>query len=166
LQILYLAITEIIHRERGPIMWQKIKEKLKEHGGKSAMGKTRKRRNEIVDPTIIAESCGLEGSIETEGTVVVFGSITGKIKCSDLEIWKDGKVYADVVAENVSVGGYFEGEMICNGRLSVSSTGIVTGKVSYRTLSIEPRGLMEGAASRLKSQDTEARPIYQVTGQS
>jgi cytoskeletal protein CcmA (bactofilin family) len=147
-------------------MWQKRKEKLKEHGGKPAMAKARKRRNGIVDPTIISESCGFEGSIETQGTVVVFGSITGKIKCSDLEIWKDGKVYANVEAENVSVGGYFEGEMICKGRLSVSSTGNVTGKVSYRTLSIEPRGLMEGAASRLKSQHAEARPIYQVAGQS
>lgn len=153
------------HREKGPIMWQKRKEKLKNRGGKSAMRKVGKSRNEIVDPTIIAESCGLEGSIETQGTIVVFGSITGKIKCSGLEIWKDGRVYADVEAENVNVGGYFEGEMICNGRLSVYSTGTVTGKVSYRTLSIEPRGQMEGAASRLKPQDRTARPIYQVASQ-
>ena len=139
-------------------MWQKKKENPK--------GKVRKSRIEKVDSTIIAESCSVEGSIETQGTLVVFGSVTGKIKCSGLEIWKDGKVYADVQAENVSVGGSFEGEMLCKGRLSVASTGSVQGKISYRTLSIEPKGLMEGTSSCLGSQDKTALPIYQVASQS
>lgn len=147
-------------------MWQKKKETPKGKAGKSAMEKVKKSRIGKVDPTIISESCGLEGSIETQGTVVVFGSVTGKIKCGDLEIWKDGKVYADVEAANVSVGGYFEGEMLCNGRLSVSSTGTVQGKISYRMLSIEPKGLMEGTTSCLRSQDTTALPIYPVATQS
>ena len=111
-------------------------------------GKIRKSRIEKVDSTIIAENCSFEGSIETEGSLVVFGSVTGKIKCSGLDILKDGKVYADAEAENVSLGGYFEGEMICNWRLSVSRTGTVTGKTSYRMLSIEPKGLMEGSVSK------------------
>jgi cytoskeletal protein CcmA (bactofilin family) len=147
-------------------MLKKRKEKPKKQAGKSPKGKIRKSRIEKVDSTIIAESCSLEGSIETQGTLVVFGSLTGKIKCSGLEIWKDGKVYADVEAENVSVGGYFEGEMLCNGRLSVSSTGTVAGKISYRTLSIEPKGLMEGTASTIKSQETTALHLYQADSQS
>jgi cytoskeletal protein CcmA (bactofilin family) len=147
-------------------MWRKNKEKPKGEVGKSVMGKVRERRNGMGDSTIIAESCRLEGSIETQGTVVVFGSVTGKIKCGGLEIWKESKVYADVEAENVSVGGYYEGKMMCNGRLSVSSTATVTGKISYRALSIELGGLMAGTASTLKSHDTTALPVYQVASQS
>ena len=142
-------------------MLKKKKKKPKKQAGKSVRGTVRKSGVERVDPTIIAENCLFEGSIETQGTVVVVGSVTGKIKCSGLDIWKDGEVYADVEAENVNVGGYFEGEMICNGRLSVSSTGTVTGKTSYRMLSIENKGQMEGTTSSLKSRDTAVLPLYQ-----
>ena len=125
------------------------------------MRKSRKTRVGLGDPTIVSESCRLEGTIETQGSLVVFGSVNGKIKCTGLEIWKDGKVYADVEAESVSVGGYFEGEMICNGRLVVSGTGTVAGNISYGTLSIESGGLMEGTSSRLKPHDTTVLPLYQ-----
>jgi cytoskeletal protein CcmA (bactofilin family) len=129
---------------------------------------TKLLRNPIkpVDTTIISASVNFEGSIETEGTLIVEGSVRGKIKCHSLEIISEGNVEAEIDSEDVSVAGKFEGKMLCNGRLTVLGTGKVAGDISYGTLSIQSGGLLDGTLSRFKSQDTSVLPFYQEDSQS
>lgn len=103
-----------------------------------------------IETTIISASVKFEGSIETEGTLIVEGSVRGKIKCRSLEIISEGNVQAEIDSEDVSVAGKFEGKMLCNGRLTVLGTGKVVGDISYGTLSIESGGLLDGTLSRFK----------------
>jgi len=119
-----------------------------------------------IDTTIISASVTFEGSIETEGTLIVEGSLRGKIKCRSLEIISEGNVEAEIDSEDVSVAGKFEGKMLCNGRLTVLGTGKVIGDISYGTLSIQSGGLLDGTLSRFKSQDTSVLPFYQEESQS
>jgi cytoskeletal protein CcmA (bactofilin family) len=78
-----------------------------------------------------------------------------------LEILQDGNLEAKVEAENVSVAGRFEGEMICNGKLTVFGKGKVIGDVSYGTLSIESGGALDGSVSKSKSDGTPILPLHQ-----
>ena len=103
-----------------------------------------------VETTIVSAGSTLEGNIETEGTLIIDGSMTGTIRCGSLEIMEDGNVDANVEAETVHVAGSFEGEMNCRGKLTFFRTGKVKGNVSYGTLSIESGGLLDGTASQLK----------------
>jgi len=119
-----------------------------------------------IDTTIISASVTFEGSIETEGTLIVEGSVRGKVKCHSLEIISEGSVEAEIDSEDVSVAGKFEGKMLCNGRLTVLGTGKVVGDISYGTLSIQSGGLLDGTLSRFKSQDTSVLPFYQEESQS
>ena len=144
-------------------MRKKKKEKSKEQSNKE---KLFKNPIKSVETTIISATCRLEGSIEAEGTLIVGGSVRGTIKCTSLEILKNGRVEAKVEGENVTVGGDFEGEMICSRRLGILSTGKVLGKLSYGTLSIESGGLLDGTLSRFKAEDTTILPFHKEDNQS
>ena len=131
-------------------MWKKRETKTAKETAKAV--KTRLFKNPIkpVDTTVISAGSKFEGSIETEGNLVIDGSVTGTIKCGSLEIMQDGNVDADIEGGRVNVAGNFVGEMVCRGRLTFFRTGKVKGDISYGTLSIESGGLLDGSASRYK----------------
>ena len=109
-----------------------------------------KTKLKIAKTTIISPNSKLEGIIETDGPLIIDGTLLGTIKCGSLEITEKGNVQADVEAETATVAGTFEGEMICKGKLTFFRAGKVKGNVSYRTLSIESGGLLDGTVSKLK----------------
>jgi len=147
-------------------MWQKAKEKPAEQSDKPAKGKIFRSPFKMVETTIISDSSNFKGNIETEGTLIVHGSVTGMIKCGSLEILQEGDVDANVEAENVSVAGKFQGEMVCSGRLNILSTGTVIGEIAYGRLSIESGGQLAGNLTKSKSKDTAVLPLYQEINQS
>jgi len=113
-------------------------------------------------PTILADGCRFGGHIETSGTVGIFGAMEGTIKCNSLETFRDSKVCAIVEAVNVTVAGFFEGEIVCTGCLMIAATGKIIGRASYGSLVIESGGLLEGHFS--KSQPTEGKllPLIEI----
>ena len=138
-------------------MLKKRKEKMSQNKKKA---KLLKNPMKPIDTTIISASGKFEGSIETGGTLIVEGSIRGRIRCSSLEIIREGNVEAEVDSEHVSVAGKFEGTMLCNGRLPVLGTGKVAGDISYGTLSMQAGGLIDGNVSKFIAQDTSILPFY------
>ena len=107
-------------------------------------------KSKLAETTVISPSSKLEGSIETEGTLIIDGTMTGRIKCGSLEIMENGSVDATVEAETASVAGNFEGEMTCTGKLTFFRTGKMKGNDSYGTLAIESGGLFDGTVSKFK----------------
>jgi len=142
-------------------MGQKRKEKEKKQDTTSGKVKFFKNPIKKVDATIISASSIVDGSIETEGNLIVSGSIKGNIRCKSIEIMEEGKVDAIVESQNASVAGNFTGEITCNGKLIILNTGKMMGKISYETLSIESGGLLSGTLSRIKSKGREVLPFYQ-----
>ena len=147
-------------------MWQRSKEKSAEESNDSSRGKIFRSPFKMVETTIISDSSNFKGNIETEGTLIVHGSVKGIIKCGSLEILQEGNVDAQVEAENVSVAGKFQGEMLCSGRLNILSTGTVIGEIAYGRLSIESGGQLAGNLTKSKAKDTAVLPLYQEIGQS
>ena len=116
----------------------------------------------LIDATVISESCRLKGNVETSGTLTIAGSFEGIINCASLETCRDSRVKASVEVDNVTIGGFFEGDMVCNGRLTIARTGTVKGRISYGSLAIESGGLLEGYVSKLELRDTKLIPFRQV----
>jgi len=106
-----------------------------------------------VEIAVISEKAKLEGRLETTGTLTVFGSYRGRIKCGTLEIGKDGKILGSVEAENVTIAGYFEGELVCYGPLTIAKRGTVRGRIAYGSLSLENNGLLDAEVFQLESTD-------------
>jgi cytoskeletal protein CcmA (bactofilin family) len=113
------------------------------------------------DVTIVSDGCRIEGYIETSGTLAIYGSMVGTIKCNSLEMFRDSKVYATVEATNVIVAGFFEGEIVCTGRLMIAATGKIIGRASYGSLVIESGGLFEGHISKSELTETDLLPLFQ-----
>ncbi|MEJ2363401.1 MAG: polymer-forming cytoskeletal protein [Deltaproteobacteria bacterium] len=107
-------------------------------------------KSKLAETTIISPNSKLEGIIETDGPLIIDGTLRGTIKCRSLEITENGNVHGDVEAETAMVAGTFEGEMICKGKLTFFRAGKVKGNISYRTLTIESGGLLDGTVSKLQ----------------
>ena len=115
------------------------------------MRKFGKMRIKSEDITIIAETANLEGKLEMPGNVMIMGSFKGSIISSTLEIFKDGKAFGSIEAENVTIAGHFEGELACSGLLTIAKTGTVKGRVAYVALSVERGGLLDAEIFQLES---------------
>ena len=116
-------------------------------------------RTKTKDITIISEKSDIEGKMKMPGKVMILGSFTGSINCSTLEIFKDGKAFGSIEAENVTIAGYFEGELACSGLLAIAKTGTVQGRLAYGALSVERGGLLEAEIFQLESTDTKLIPF-------
>ena len=143
-------------------MWKKKTGKPEEQGSKEKLFSNPMKS---VETTLISSSVSLEGSIEAKGTLIVEGSVRGTIKCTSLEILENGRVEANIECENVTVGGEFEGEMICSRKLSILRTGKVLGGITYSALSIESGGLFDGNLSTFKTEDTAILPFHKEENQ-
>ena len=111
------------------------------------------------DITIISEKSSLEGKLEVQGNVLIQGSFRGGITSRTLEIFKDAKVVGNIEAENVTIAGYFEGELACSGSLTIVESGTVKGRVAYGALSVELGGQLDAEVFQLESTDTKLIPF-------
>jgi cytoskeletal protein CcmA (bactofilin family) len=123
------------------------------------MRKFQKMRIKSEDITIISETSSLKGELKMPGNVIIMGAFTGSIISRTLEIFKDGKAFGSIEAENVTIAGYFEGELACSGLLTIAKTGTVKGKLAYGALSVELGGLLEAEIFQLESTDTKLIPF-------
>jgi cytoskeletal protein CcmA (bactofilin family) len=146
-------------------MWKRRRKRGTKPVGKAVSSKGGKPQVKTSDTTIVSNSCRLEGKIVTPGSLIIAGSITGEISCTNLDICKDGAIEATVEAENVNVGGHYEGDLTCNGRLAITSTGKVRGRISYGSLSIESGGIIIGTTSMAKDDDATVYPLYRQNTQ-
>ena len=123
------------------------------------MRKFEKMRIKSEDITIISETSSLKGELKMLGNVIIMGSFTGSIISRTLEIFKDGKAFGSIEAENVTIAGYFEGELACSGLLTIAKTGTVKGRLAYGALSVELGGLLDAEVFQLESTDTKLIPF-------
>jgi cytoskeletal protein CcmA (bactofilin family) len=123
------------------------------------MRKFEKMRIKSEDITIISETSSLKGELKMLGNVIIMGSFTGSIISRTLEIFKDGKAFGSIEAENVTIAGYFEGELACSGLLTIAKTGTVKGRLAYGALSVELGGLLEAEIFQLESTDKKLIPF-------
>ena len=123
------------------------------------MRKFRKMGIKSEDITIISEASSLEGKLEVPGNVLIQGSFKGSIISRTLEIFENAKVIGNVEAEDVTIAGYFEGEMACSGLLTIVESGTVKGSVAYVALSVERGGLLDAEIFQLESTDTKLIPL-------
>ncbi|MBW1980886.1 MAG: polymer-forming cytoskeletal protein [Deltaproteobacteria bacterium] len=94
--------------------------------------------------TFIGDNCKIEGRVEVQGELVVNGRLQGTVKCDTLHTGPSSHLEANIVAGNMFLSGRVEGETLVHQHLAITSTGVLSGKVSYETLSIESGGILNG----------------------
>lgn len=99
---------------------------------------------------VIGEGITMSGEIEACDYLVVEGTVEAALKgASVLEIAENGVFYGTVEIDEATIAGRFEGDIVVGGRLTVTSTGSITGSIAYKELAVEAGATLDGKINPL-----------------
>ena len=117
--------------------------------------KNKKESNLSLD-TLIGVNTVFDGSIYSERSVCVEGSVKGKIEAKgEVVVGRQGKVEADIFADSVVVGGHIIGNIVALSRLEITATGRVTGDIEATTITVAEGGMVEGLFKMTEALESE-----------
>ena len=101
----------------------------------------------------IGKSVSIRGEISGSEDFYVDGNVEGSIHLNghSLTIGPNGKVHANIVARNVTVGGSIKGNIHVTERTEMRKTAVVTGDVQTRRIAIEEGAYFKGRLEILAS---------------
>ena len=99
----------------------------------------------------IGRGINMSGEIDACDHLVVEGTVEAALKGAKiLEIAESGTFYGTVEIEEATIAGRFEGDITVNGRLTIRSSGAITGSIAYRELEIEAGAVLDGKVTPLR----------------
>jgi cytoskeletal protein CcmA (bactofilin family) len=96
------------------------------------------------DDSVIARYDHVEGTFTSRGTVVVLGSVKGRIEAVRIRIEAGALVEADVIVDEAIVAGEFSGNLTCRERLEAHASGRIRGHVETYKLMLHEGASVEG----------------------
>jgi cytoskeletal protein CcmA (bactofilin family) len=101
--------------------------------------------NEADKKLIVGKGLSLAGEITSCDILVVEGKVEAKLTEGKLlEIAEAGQFRGSVEIENADIAGRYDGQLIVHGRLTVRSTGRISGMVKYGELEVNAGGQIIG----------------------
>ena len=93
----------------------------------------------------VGKGLSVAGEITSCDILVVEGKVEAKLSDGKLlEIAEAGQFRGSVEIENADIAGRFDGQLVVHGRLTVRSTGRISGMVKYGELEINAGGQIIG----------------------
>jgi len=121
----------------------------------------KKRIEEKMTTSVIGKETEFKGSLKDRGSIRIDGSFEGEIETEgSLIVGEDAVVRANIKARSVIIGGKVMGDISCEERVELFSSGSLEGKVIASDLTIaegaffngECRMTPEGRSSRLSQE--------------
>ena len=106
---------------------------------------------------IVGRNIRLKGEIADCDTLVVEGHVEASMRSRIIEIAEGGVFVGKVEIDSAHVRGRFEGELTARERLTIHSTGKVSGNIRYGQIAIEAGGEISGDTA-VASKDGSKRP--------
>jgi cytoskeletal protein CcmA (bactofilin family) len=95
---------------------------------------------------VVGREICLSGEIKSCDRLVIEGKVElSRAESRTLEVSEEGIYRGDAVVENCVIAGLFEGNLSARGRVTLKSTGRITGTLRYGELEIERGGKATGA---------------------
>jgi len=93
----------------------------------------------------VGKGLSVNGEITSCDILVVEGKVEAKLSDGKLlEITESGQFRGSVEIENADIAGRYDGQLIVHGRLTVRSTGRISGMVKYGELEVSAGGQIIG----------------------
>ena len=108
------------------------------------------------DDSVIAKDDHLEGTFTSRGTVVVMGSVKGRIEAVRVRIEDGATVEADVIVDEAIIAGEFTGNLTCRERLEAHASGRINGHVETFKLMLHEGASVEGEMHMLTEAPKDA----------
>ena len=95
--------------------------------------------------TLIGKDTIFKGSISANGLIRIDGQLVGEIVTKgDVVIGEGAKVLAEIKARNLTVAGSLNGNVQIQERLEIRGTGVLTGNINTKLLSIDEGASFSG----------------------
>ena len=95
--------------------------------------------------SLIGEHTSFEGTLKTEGSVRLLGSVQGEIESKNTIIVEEkAHVTARLTGAQVTVAGHVDGQIFCEGRCEIRPTGRVTGEINAGALIVQEGAYFDG----------------------
>ncbi|MCP3873179.1 MAG: polymer-forming cytoskeletal protein [Desulfobacteraceae bacterium] len=117
--------------------------------------------------SIIDKELKIEGSISSNGKLIIKGHVTGTIKGDVVIIAEDGQVDSSATkVSSITIGGNFQGEVTASKELIILATGTCAGKVACKDLIVENGGVLNAEVScKTSSKVSAGKDNNTVAGQ-
>ena len=131
------------------------------------------------DVTVIAAGAVITGSIESEGSVAVYGVVNGGIKCKkkfiasgqvtgdvdaggNLKIGSGSVIQGDVYGQTAVIAGAVKGEIDIKGPVIIDNTAVIKGNIKSRSVQINNGAIIDGYCSQCYN-DVDVKEIFKDT---
>ncbi|UMB53270.1 polymer-forming cytoskeletal protein [Lutibacter sp. A64] len=118
----------------------------------------KEKQSGVSERNIIGKNTSIVGDVISEGDFRIDGSIEGTIKTNGrVIIGSSGTVKGKVECSNADIEGVFSGELLVHSILSLKTTAKISGDVIISKLSVEPGAefnatcAMKGTVKELKN---------------
>ena len=109
--------------------------------------------------SVIGAGSTWNGNFSTEGSVRLDGKVSGDVNAAGtVHISEGAEVNANVNASYVTIGGTFDGKLVCTDRLELLATSRVKGSITTRLISIAEGAVMDGEI-HMGSEVKEREPV-------
>ena len=108
------------------------------------------------DDSVVARDDHVEGTFTSRGTVVVMGSVKGRIEAVRVRIEDGATVEADVIVDEAIIAGMFSGNLTCRERLEAHASGRINGHVETFKLMLHEGASVEGEMHMLSDAPRDA----------
>ena len=103
------------------------------------------KKNPTLINSIVGEGSEFKGEFLLAGDIRIDGILEGKINTDGkVLIGENGKVIGDIIANEVIVGGEFQGNLVAHYKLTMLSTGKVNGNIAAASLNIDKGTQFDG----------------------
>jgi len=110
-------------------------------GGRSRSSSNEKDERKLT----VGKGLSLAGEITSCDILVVEGKVEAKLSDGKLlEITEAGQFRGSVEIDNADIAGRYDGQLVVHGRLTVRSTGRISGMVKYGELEVNAGGQIIG----------------------
>lgn len=108
--------------------------------------KTRRLRDRISGaPTLINEGCKITGTISGKGDYQVSGEVDGDCDIDGtVTLTRAGYWSGTIIAGHVVISGHVEGDIIAHGKVEISDSARITGKVTGEAIAVAEGAVVEG----------------------
>lgn len=114
----------------------------------SKEGRKRPDGNGTDPETVIGQSVIVEGTLKSQGNIVVHGEMKGALETTQqLTIGADARIHANVSAAHVFVHGRVDGNMRAEEMIELSRSARIYGDVKSQRITVESGAVLHGQCS-------------------
>jgi len=96
-------------------------------------------------PTFVADGCVLTGDLETNGPIVVCGTVSGDGRIGGaLRMSAKSSWTGEVHAHDGIIAGTVTGKLVIAGKLEIGATAVIRADVTARSIAVAKGAVIEG----------------------